>query len=576
MKLFSDMKLNFFHLLQKLFVITLIWPFFLHSQNIIVSKKPLYSPLNQAMPFFEDWESLSFTTNNWEVSGNEWRIDSATGNSGASAMFDGSAGLTNYNSELTCDWIDSVNIGTIRLSFDLMLTDINATGTERLFVEVLSDSAWKAIDSVVNNGNISWENRTYNITRLVKYNNFKIRFRASGANTGNISGWFIDNVELYSKCDTPQEINARFNWSGNRNISCIISWESPELPIGFIPFMGYDHWENVSFLGLADGGNFTAAIRWDSGGLAMYDSCVVCKMAFFIDDISPNGYFTAKIWEGDSAANLIYQKTLTNIQPGIWTEITIDSIIYINSNLEYWFGYDVVSQSQGQYPAGYGLGPAVTGYGDLVRIDTNSWHTLTEYGFDNNWNIEIQLASYQNNDPGTFDTLLGYNIYRSFAGDTAYSFLNNVEQQDGVLYYEYEDSGIPVPVPENICYKVNAVWKNGADTCYSEFAPALNNPEEDHICLLYDNVDITGDTEADVTVYPNPAGAFLHISTGSYFKENIIEYNIYDVTGRFVEGGKPENNKIAVSNLNPGIYFIELLAKDFRVCKKFLKKQAAP
>jgi len=113
------------------------------SQPLFVQKAhDLRSPLNNTLPFTEDWESQSFTTNNWSVSGNEWVIDTINGNGGSSAKFEGSLGLTNYNAELTSDWIDSVNTGRIFVLFDVMLTDIAGTGTEWFYLEIYDGSQW--------------------------------------------------------------------------------------------------------------------------------------------------------------------------------------------------------------------------------------------------------------------------------------------------------------------------------------------------------------------------------------------------------------------------------------------------
>jgi len=138
----------------------------------VQSKKISRSVLNQTLPFSEDWESLSFTTHNWSKSGNEWIIDSDNGNSGASVKFDGSDGLVNYTSYLTSDLMDSVKIGDIFIVFDVMLADINSTGTEWFYVEVFDGSEWTKIDSLSNNGSFSWVNKKYDITRLVKLKTF--------------------------------------------------------------------------------------------------------------------------------------------------------------------------------------------------------------------------------------------------------------------------------------------------------------------------------------------------------------------------------------------------------------------
>ncbi len=542
----------------------------LTGQPVFVQKPPVpRSPLNNTLPFTEDWESQSFTTNNWSISGNEWVIDTINGNGGSSAKFEGSSGLTNYNAELTSDWIDSVNTGRIFVLFDVMLTDIAETGTEWFYLEVYNGSQWKKIDSLSNTGSFLWESKQYEISELVKYKTFKIRFETKGQQSANIDGWFVDNIEVYSQCDAPKDLDASFLYSNRLNFGCRVVWNSPFLPQACIPFIGYDNGENFSSLGLSDGGDFTVAIRWDAGGLMDYDSCLIKKMTFYANPLSA-GYFIVKIWTGADADSLIYSDTLSGVQQNAWTTVTINDSLFIDGNLEYWFGYKIVSQQFGEYPAGDDIGPAVAGYGDLIKAsDEADWDTLSNLGFDYNWNLEIQLVSAGSNPP-FHDTLLGYNLYRAVDSDTLYDKIATVPQEDGVTYYEYNDYSIPLPAPDIICYKVNAIWKNRGDTCYSNYANALNMPDEDHVCLFYDAVNNQGNRKNKMVLFPNPADSYIVVQS-----ENPIgTIRLYDLSGKELKSFFSVQNKrfrIDITTLPKGVYFIKTASAEEAGLMKFVK-----
>jgi len=73
-----------------------------------------------------------------------------------------------------------------------------------------------------------------------------------------------------------------------------------------------------------------------------------------------------------------------------------------------------------------------------------------------------------------------------------------------------------------------------------------------------------------VTLFPNPAEDTITISS----EIPLDTYRIYSVTGALVFEGKLENSlqQIDVSQLNSGIYFLQLDSGDQRTTQKFIKK----
>ena len=72
------------------------------------------------------------------------------------------------------------------------------------------------------------------------------------------------------------------------------------------------------------------------------------------------------------------------------------------------------------------------------------------------------------------------------------------------------------------------------------------------------------------SVYPNPVWDVLYYSNG---KQNTNKYLIYSIDGKTIESGIAIQGKLSVSNLNPGLYYIQFLDVDRKsgVVLKFVK-----
>lgn len=72
-----------------------------------------------------------------------------------------------------------------------------------------------------------------------------------------------------------------------------------------------------------------------------------------------------------------------------------------------------------------------------------------------------------------------------------------------------------------------------------------------------------------IACYPNPAKYFIQIDMSSS-KKAVDEINFYDLTGRLIikQKNKQSIQKIDISNLQPGVYVLELISGDKKSCKK--------
>jgi len=71
-----------------------------------------------------------------------------------------------------------------------------------------------------------------------------------------------------------------------------------------------------------------------------------------------------------------------------------------------------------------------------------------------------------------------------------------------------------------------------------------------------------------VNIFPNPVNDVLNITKVS----NNATFAIYNVAGQFISKGKVTNNKVNVSSLAKGVYFIEISEKGATSKMKFIKK----
>ena len=70
-----------------------------------------------------------------------------------------------------------------------------------------------------------------------------------------------------------------------------------------------------------------------------------------------------------------------------------------------------------------------------------------------------------------------------------------------------------------------------------------------------------------IKIYPNPANKLLNIST----QEQINSIQIIDVTGKVIKVFASDNMQLDISELNTGIYYLEIKNKTKKSITKFIK-----
>ena len=162
----------------------------------------------EPIPFCERWDGGSFSNNHWifDMQGpGNWIMNTAAGYAPPCADFRWDSFQTNYTFRLQSNDINAGSFTSepVWLDFDYKLIDRNLTSNEKLTVELYYNETWHQIDEFVNNGDVDWTAKHYNIS-AIHGKAFRVGFRANGANSADILHWYIDNI-----CITGIPTNAR-------------------------------------------------------------------------------------------------------------------------------------------------------------------------------------------------------------------------------------------------------------------------------------------------------------------------------------------------------------------------------
>jgi len=514
------------------------------------------------LPFIEDWEYHTFTHNLWEISDDAWAIDIYNGNDGASAKFQGSSNQTNYTSTLTSNWLagNDLYVGTVTLNFDVKLSDLMNNNTEYLYIKIFNGSSSIIIDSLSNNGSFDWSSFSYNISNLVYGNDFKLIFDAEGASSTNIMGWYIDNIEVFRECEPPRNLNGRP--ADFRDLCSYIEWDAPEMFIPVSPWKYWDSGNNFSAIGLTPGGDFSVAARWDANTLNDVDGDSIGKLRFFISD-NQFDYLVLHVWTGTNADSVVYTDTVANFDVGMWNEHYLNTPVVIDASLEYWIGYDIINQVPNTLPASTDAGPAITGYGDMIKSNTE-WQPLSNLGLSYNWNIEM----FVNIPPDSGARGLSYFVLYKSVDAVNYAPIDSINYIPGQMEYNARDYDVELTW---YWYKLNAVWADSGDTCISAYAKSYKMPSLDYITVDFTEGIEEETSKSPITVYPNPTTNTFTISSEVPFSKVAI----YDVTGQVVYNKPVSNSKsltVDISNLNDGIYFVKVATKSGLITRKIVKQ----
>jgi hypothetical protein len=213
----------------------------------------------------------------------------------------------------------------------------------------------------------------------------------------------------------------------------------------------YDNGEN--YQGLGTNGTIEASAYFPATTMAQYVGMNLTQIEFYIVD-APTTCILKVYGQGTPSVPgpLLHQQAVTPTG-NFWNLITLTTPVPITGEA-LWFGYQITNAAS-TYPAGVDPGPAVAGFGDMLKIN-GSWTTLSANGFDSNWNLAGYLS-----DGGTTPTWLSAepqsgNLNPGQSASISVTFnsanLNN-GIYNGTLRFTSNDTGNPqidVPVILNV------------------------------------------------------------------------------------------------------------------------------
>ena len=520
------------------------------------------------LPFTENFSTGLFETNNWTVSGDNWRIAGQAGNEAPSAEFYFSPVTTDYSQSITSFYLIGSGIvdGKIMLDFDLKHTLVNATEEEKLAVEVFNGSAWVKVAEYTNDENMDWTTQSIDITAQAKGKVFRVRFTASGALTTDIFNWLIDNVHVYRVCAPVTELTAEVNFPNLDQV--VLNWEAPGGGGGggVSGWLAWDNGENADAIGLQGGGTFNVAVRFTPAQLGQYAGTSLTKIRMF--PYGPGGTLVLKVWTGANASTLVLTQPIATYVPGEWNEFTLTTPVPVTGATELWFGYAVTHGAD--YVAGCDAGPAIAGFGDMISLDGSVWESMaTQYGLNYNWNLQGYVETidgataalqpvkdetvYGNNTAlaaGNYPALPGAALAIESADNSralvGYNIYRDGEMIGTTTETTYLDNDEALEIYETYCYTVVAVYED------------CEAPSEE-VCIFLSKTNNVNDN--NVNVYPNPSNSVVNIEVSS----NISQVVIYNYVGQVVL----ENNvngaqtlKVDVRNYEAGAYLVKFITKE--------------
>ncbi|MDD3743393.1 MAG: T9SS type A sorting domain-containing protein, partial [Lentimicrobiaceae bacterium] len=377
----------------------------------------------------------------------------------------------------------------------------------------------------------------------------------------------IDNIHIYRQCAEPTELTAT-EVSSPGNISVVLNWSAPGgTGPGPSGWLAWDNGINNDAIGLTGGGTFSVAARFTPTQLAQYAGTSLTKLRIFFKDASST--IVVKVWTGANASQLVLTQPLASYTAEAWNEITLNSAVPVTGATELWFGY-TLTHGNGVYTAGCDAGPAVAGFGDKISLDGSSWDDLSAISDINvNWNVEgfvetidgvttplqpivdntvyapvqasalapagyaaLPNAALPMEVTGSRD-LVGYNVFRD--GE----MIGSTEE---TTYTDADQSALVIG--ETYCYTVTAVYED------------CESPMSEEVCILITDVPVL--TQAQVSVYPNPANSVVNIDLTS----NISQVMVYNYVGQVVFEQtitKAQTIQLNVRNYEAGAYLVKFI-----------------
>jgi len=492
----------------------------------------------------ERWISETFTENKWSTEGEGWLILDNFGHPAPTAVFRSALNPDNYDGKLTSAWLNvrKKDSCDIQLVFDLRILDWAPTGEQTMALEALNsnNNTWQTVriyrnDTVV----IDFFTDTILLSQFVINDMLRFRFHLYGVESTDVSYWMMDNIRVEYTCHPPYELHSELTEDQD---SILVSWQHHYS--GMEQWLHYDDGAKFTETGLDSGPEnwYDIAVRWDPSSLYGLDDCGITRLAF-VPTMTEASYIL-KIWKGEDASQPVYEKIIPDYTPGDWNIIEIDPPVPVDIFSDLWIGYSC--SSRGGNPFSMDKGPAVDGFGNLIRINSE-WTTMLSINpeFDFNFNIQALLVK----PPGHTET---FQVYRKI-GEGPFQHIATTDS-----------SFIKLPLTGSMeaeCFRSRIICFNRP-----EFILVSGFSNIDCVIPVALNEDLTYGSE--IKIYPNPTAGTLIVES----PEPVEQLDILDVQGHSVKtvNNRKQTFSLDLSLLDHGIYLLKIQTKNLSATRKII------
>ncbi|MES2863749.1 MAG: choice-of-anchor L domain-containing protein [Bacteroidota bacterium] len=161
-----------------------------------------------------------------------------------------------------------------------------------------------------------------------------------------------------------------------------------------------------------------------------------------------------------------------------------------------------------------------------------------------------------------------YNLTRKANGELKW-FFENINLVPSSVNNEASQGYVTFKVKPTPDYSVGTLIENTAEI-YFDYNPAITTNTFE--TLFVNALSSESHTLQNFAIYPNPANNFITIQN----KDNAIisKVNLTDILGKNIKTSTYNSSEVSmdISNLNSGIYFVEIYSNEVKTTKKIIKR----
>jgi len=543
------------------------------------------------LPFYEPWDAGTFAFNNWAypATTNHWSVNTGIGDPAPCADFTWQTALANYSQAMTSEVIDASawTCAAVWLDFDVKLLDRNATGKEKLTIDVFYNGSWHQKMEVTNDGSTNWVSKHIDISS-VKGKSFRIRFVANGVNSADMLHWYVDNIHAYGICKAPTTL------AGTQSqFTTTLTWHAPDCgPSGNGTVMVYifddGTWEN-GWRGLS------GALDWYGNEFPVASTAngVIQKVSVYFVDNGSGSLQTLSIDIFSETHVLLGSSAPFSAGPvDTWIDVPMADIPFTGKFFAM-VKFDnppaapffLASDENGPYTAqdlGWNQDGASGVWAKVSTLGANPcvfFMRVTALVSGDKKSVELSPSipmpagvkgapkgeqaqahvsgdshNYQKMGPlhvaaSDSSVLTGYNVYRtddSGAGPFSKITVNPVT---ALTYADVHPS--TTPIGSKWQYFVTTLFLNSADQT------VLCEASSDTIMVNFPAVGVNEIGNGQIMIYPNPATEFVNVKSDY----TITRVDVLNFAGQTVYTNSnvdAKTTKLDVTALTVGVYFVKV------------------